>query len=191
MHNSLLWYAGQKSFAHHIITEHRCWHDCIRSVLLSQVQWLQAVSIRMGSRGELKFCHFHRFQWRCSVDVFMYCRRPAIEGTLLLFLSNKKLRFTYFNLKLEPNFRIFLIKFQIRTVGMTICMVCMNITSFICLKLFPILMTIIGLHGCMLTLATACIIGSSYVYFAVKETKGISMDSIGSKAGTKWIPLNI
>lgn len=65
---------------------------------------------------------------------------------------------------------------------MTICMVFMNLVSFICLKLFPILMAIIGLHGCMLTLATACILGTSYIYFVVKETKGISMDSIGNRS---------
>lgn len=41
-------------------------------------------------------------------------------------------------------------------------------------------MEIIGLHGCMSTLAIACICGSLYVYFGVKETKGISMDSIGA-----------
>ena len=146
----------------------------------------------MGSRGEFIFCYFHGFQWRCTVDIFMYRRRPTIEGILLLFLLNWKSGFIYFNSEKEPiNVHRNYIKFQIRTVGMTICMVFMNITSFICLKLFPILMTIIGLHGCMLTLATACIIGSSYVYFAVKETKGISMDSIGSNAGKQWIPLNI
>lgn len=37
-------------------------------------------------------------------------------------------------------------------------------------------MVLIGLHGCMLVLATSCILGSFYIYFAVKETKGISLD---------------
>lgn len=46
-----------------------------------------------------------------------------------------------------------------RTVGLLICNVFKNSASFYCLKSFPILSAIIGLHGCMLIFATACTLG--------------------------------
>lgn len=56
----------------------------------------------------------------------------------------------------------------------------MNAVSFGLLKLFPIFMVIIDLHGCMAFLATFCVLGSLYVYFIVKETKGIALDNKGN-----------
>ncbi|XP_055295169.1 facilitated trehalose transporter Tret1-like [Sitodiplosis mosellana] len=70
---------------------------------------------------------------------------------------------------------------KIRTVGLTICNIFLNLASFICLKLFPTLTVIIGLHGCMLIFGIACILGSLYILFVIKETKGISMDAVQSK----------
>ncbi|XP_031622987.1 facilitated trehalose transporter Tret1-like isoform X2 [Contarinia nasturtii] len=67
---------------------------------------------------------------------------------------------------------------KVRTIGVTVCNVFMNLVSFACLKLFPVLMaTRIGLHGCMIILATFCICGSLYVHFVVKETKGFHNQS--------------
>lgn len=52
----------------------------------------------------------------------------------------------------------------------------MNAVSFILLKMFPILIVSIGLHGAMLIFAVACTIGSFYVFFVIEETKGIALD---------------
>lgn len=72
-------------------------------------------------------------------------------------------------------------QFQIRPVGLAIGNVFFSITSFTCLKLFPILMVKIGLHSCMLILAAFCALGSLYVLFVLKETKGISLDTVLSQ----------
>lgn len=61
-------------------------------------------------------------------------------------------------------------------MGLTICNVSMNIVNFITLKLFPILMVSIGLHACLCIFAICCTIGTVYVFFVIKETKGISLD---------------
>lgn len=79
---------------------------------------------------------------------------------------------------LNTDFNEIVVVFQIRTIGLTICNVFLNIISFVCLKLFPVLMVMIGLHGCMLIFAIACVLGSGYVYFVIKETKGKPMDNI-------------
>lgn len=53
----------------------------------------------------------------------------------------------------------------------------MNGVVFLLLKLFPILMVSIGLHGCMSIFAILCICGALYVFFIMKETKGMSLDT--------------
>lgn len=66
---------------------------------------------------------------------------------------------------------------KIRTVGVTICNVIMQLVSFATLKLFPILMVSVGLHGSMLMFAIPCTFGAFYVYFIIKETKGIPINA--------------
>lgn len=56
--------------------------------------------------------------------------------------------------------------------------VCMNITAFTTLKLFPELAKMISVHGCMLVFAGSCIIGTVFVVLVVKETKGKDMNQI-------------
>lgn len=81
----------------------------------------------------------------------------------------------------------------------------LNIFAFLCAKLFPILIDIIELHGCMMIFAFNCnffssnfkielffiyflitpkssiftgIIGSFFIYFVVDETTGKHMDQL-------------
>lgn len=68
----------------------------------------------------------------------------------------------------------------------------MNVVVFILLKLFPILMVSIGLHGCMVIFGLSSIVGALYVFYIMKETKGMSLDtdenanSRISNAQEKW-----
>lgn len=57
-----------------------------------------------------------------------------------------------------------------------------NIAAFYCLKLFPILSASIGLHGCMLIFAIACIFGALYLFFVLEETKGKALDTVRSNS---------
>lgn len=65
---------------------------------------------------------------------------------------------------------------QIRTIGVTICNVNLNVVGFGVLKLFPTLMASIGLHFSIAILCIVCVFGSIYVFLAIKETKGLSLD---------------
>lgn len=67
---------------------------------------------------------------------------------------------------------------QIRAVGLALCIFMLNIFAFVCAKLFPLLIDIIGLHGCMMIFAFNCIVGSFFIFFVVDETRGKHMDQV-------------
>lgn len=58
--------------------------------------------------------------------------------------------------------------------------VVVSISGFVILKLFPIFMEIVDLHGCMLILGGGCVFGFFFIHFAMKETSGQSLDDIGA-----------
>lgn len=60
-----------------------------------------------------------------------------------------------------------------------------NVVTFICVKLFPILLEVLDLHGVMLIFAISCILGAIFVLFVVEETTGKSLDDVGSEERIK------
>lgn len=56
-----------------------------------------------------------------------------------------------------------------------------NVACFTTLKLFPILLEMIGIHGCMLIYGISCVLGALYVFVGMKETKGRSLDEAEAK----------
>lgn len=48
----------------------------------------------------------------------------------------------------------------------------------IIVKMFPLLATIIGLHGCIYMFAACCFSGALYIIFCIPETKGRSLEDI-------------
>lgn len=147
---------GQLSFALYSYLKHNDYE-------LSSFEWVPVASLSfvifIASSGMVPL------MFLCTAEGL-----PSEVSTDYFFIS------FFWNNLIECNMQ----SFQIRTIGITICNVFMNLVSFICLKLFPILVATIGLHGCMVTMAIVCICGTLYVYFVVEETNGISMDSIGS-----------
>lgn len=71
--------------------------------------------------------------------------------------------------------------FQIRTVGLTITTMGYNVACFTTLKMFPIFMEMIGIHGSMLIYAVACVLGALYVFVGMEETKGRSLNEAERK----------
>ncbi|XP_055858503.1 facilitated trehalose transporter Tret1-like isoform X3 [Episyrphus balteatus] len=65
---------------------------------------------------------------------------------------------------------------KIRSLGSTFCLVLMSVFVFTVLKLFPILMVIIGLAGVMWICASISGFGFLYVLLFLRETKGKSLD---------------
>lgn len=71
-------------------------------------------------------------------------------------------------------------QFQIRTIGLTICILFVYAAAFLFIKLFPILLEIIDLYGCMIIYMIGSVAGALFVIFALEETKGKSLDSLKS-----------
>lgn len=53
----------------------------------------------------------------------------------------------------------------------------MDVALFLTLKLFPLLLPEIQLHGCLLVFAVSCIIATFFVTFVMRETKATSMEA--------------
>lgn len=64
---------------------------------------------------------------------------------------------------------------------MAIISVSLGFATFISLKLYPTLLDLFDLHGCLTVYGIGCIIGFLFVLFVLKETKGRSLDDIGVK----------
>ncbi|XP_031637651.1 facilitated trehalose transporter Tret1-like [Contarinia nasturtii] len=69
---------------------------------------------------------------------------------------------------------------KIRTIGLTICVLSMYISAFIFVKMFPIILTLIDLYGCMIILMVGCVVAAFFVIFVLDETKGQTLDTIQS-----------
>lgn len=65
---------------------------------------------------------------------------------------------------------------QIRTYGMNFYTIWYNFVAFLGDKYFPILLGIIQLYGCMLIFAANCVLGTIFVIFFMRETKGRSLN---------------
>lgn len=56
-----------------------------------------------------------------------------------------------------------------------------SIAAFFITKLFPELLDMLDLHGSMLLHGICCIIGAVFLFFALEETKGETLDGIGKE----------
>ncbi|XP_055597891.1 facilitated trehalose transporter Tret1-like [Uranotaenia lowii] len=61
---------------------------------------------------------------------------------------------------------------KIRNIGSTIGITTVSLSAFVILKLFPVLIEKIHLHGTMWTLSAICVVGTFFILFVVPETKG-------------------
>lgn len=68
---------------------------------------------------------------------------------------------------------------QIRTYGIGIIIFSSNVSNFACVKMYPIFLESIDLHGCLSIFGIGCIIGFIFVFLVLSETKGKSLDDVG------------
>lgn len=66
----------------------------------------------------------------------------------------------------------------------------MYLTSFAILKLFPIFLSTIALHGCATIFAVSCLFGAVFVIFFLQETNGMAMDDINDGTRKQQIHTN-
>lgn len=72
--------------------------------------------------------------------------------------------------------------FQVRTFSYVIVVIWMSVCTFIVTKLFPILLEIIDIDGCMMIFGVGSTLGVVFVIFVMEETRGKSLDDdIGLK----------
>lgn len=72
--------------------------------------------------------------------------------------------------------------FQVRTFSYVIVVIWMSVCTFIVTKLFPILLEIIDIDGCMMIGGVGSTLGVVFVIFVMEETRGKSLDDdIGLK----------
>lgn len=50
--------------------------------------------------------------------------------------------------------------------------------AFVLVLFYPKLTQLIGIYGCMFTMAAVCVVGGFFILFAIPETKGKSYESI-------------
>lgn len=60
-----------------------------------------------------------------------------------------------------------------------------NLTLFVFLKLFPILLEIIDLYGCLAIHGSLCIVATVFVALVLKETTGQNLDNVGQDVKAK------
>lgn len=70
---------------------------------------------------------------------------------------------------------------KVRSFGVTLGMVAMNIMSFMTAVSFPILMETIELYGCMVILGVSCALGMAFVIIFMDETKGKTLDLLNEE----------
>lgn len=70
---------------------------------------------------------------------------------------------------------------------MSIAVVTISLSAFISAKIFPILMEIVGLHGCLTVFGIASTIGAIFVWAVMKETSGKSLDDVELNKPTKTV----
>ncbi|EDS32412.1 sugar transporter [Culex quinquefasciatus] len=67
---------------------------------------------------------------------------------------------------------------KLRSFGGSLCTTFLWVVSFIVVKYFPVMVEVLGMHGCMWTFAGCCLFGVLFNAFFVPETRGKSIDEI-------------
>lgn len=79
---------------------------------------------------------------------------------------------------------------RVRATSVSISVAALWIASFVLTYTFPLLDASIGTAGTFLTYGSICLLGAAFVFFAVPETKGKSLEQIeGSEASLSANPL--
>lgn len=67
----------------------------------------------------------------------------------------------------------------------------LNISAFLLSKYFPIISEMIGMHVFVFGMIVGCILGIFFVIYAMEETKGKNLDSIGRTTGQSDVTVTV
>lgn len=65
---------------------------------------------------------------------------------------------------------------RLRRIGCTMCTSTISMCAIVQLKMFPLMLAEIGLHGCMFLFATVGVLGMVFTLYTMNETKGKNLD---------------
>ncbi|XP_037040478.1 facilitated trehalose transporter Tret1-like isoform X2 [Bradysia coprophila] len=92
--------------------------------------------------------------------------------SFILFISSWAVASITFSVAAE------LMPLKLREIGATVCAVTLSLSSFAILKLYPIMLKWIGVHGAMFIFGGICVLGAIFVIFMLPEIKGKSYEEI-------------
>lgn len=161
------------------------------SIILAAVQMagtlLAAKSIETQGRKfllivSLAGCTFGTF----AMATYLYCDSLAYDMLMFTWVPIVSMAFVIFNasvgiVPLGAICTVEVLPTNVRTLGLTIGMVSMNIFAFVILRTFPIFLEIIQLYGCMVILGGCCALGIFFVIFYMDETKGKTLDLLNKE----------
>lgn len=67
---------------------------------------------------------------------------------------------------------------KLRSFGGSLCTTFLWVVSFIVIKYFPVMVEVLGMHGCMWTFAGCCMFGMFFNALFIPETRGKSIEEI-------------
>lgn len=116
-----------------------------------------------------------------ALTAYLYCDSLGYDMSMFNWVPVTSLAFVIFIsgigiLSLSFICTVEVLPAKVRSFGVTLGMVAMNILSFITAISFPILMETIELYGCMAILGVSCALGMVFVIFCMEETKGKTLD---------------
>lgn len=116
-----------------------------------------------------------------TMAAFLYCESLAYDMAMFKWVPVASMAFVIFisSIGIIPLMAVCIVEVfptNVRSVGLTIGMAWMNIFAFAITSVFPVLVEIIQLSGCMLILSGFCALGIPFVAICMDETRGKVID---------------
>ncbi|XP_053697379.1 facilitated trehalose transporter Tret1-like [Sabethes cyaneus] len=144
---------------------------CRRKVLYIITAFGSAIGLSaMGVHAYLKVIGF---------DVSVISWVPVASLSFVIFIASVGMLPLTFVILSE------ILPHKLRSFGGSMCTTFLWVVSFIVVKYFPVLVEVLGMHGCMWTFAGCCAFGVFFNAFFIPETRGKSIDEITLAMGNK------
>lgn len=116
-----------------------------------------------------------------AMSAFLYCSTLALDVSMFQWVPVVSLGFVILIsaagiTPLSVTCSVEALPTKVRSFGLTVGSLAMNVFSFFILASYPSLLESVDLHGCMLMYAATCVFGTAFVVVYVDETKGVALD---------------
>ncbi|XP_055298963.1 uncharacterized protein LOC129566767 [Sitodiplosis mosellana] len=139
---------------------------------------LNFISLTGSAVGQLATSLYH-YLYISGYDLSLFSWVPVVSLSFVIFILAAGI------LPLQLICVVEYLPPKTRTLTMSLISSAIGMCAFISVKLFPILLELLDLHGSMLIYGCGCSIGAIYVLLVLKETSGKSLDDVGKSKNTK------